>query len=78
MLSYNSASQRDVTSLLNWLEGTGCISEEETSYLDRTSDLVSLASSSDLAMKQLEDWVEDRLIQHYRGFREVRDRNPTG
>ncbi|KAI1311118.1 hypothetical protein F5Y03DRAFT_321598 [Xylaria venustula] len=70
MLSYNSASSRDVTSLLNWLEGTGCLSEEETSYLDRRSDLVSLASSSDLALEQLEDWVEDRLIQHYQGFRE--------
>jgi hypothetical protein len=26
-------------------------------------------------MKRLEDWVEDRLVQHYKGFRAVRDSN---
>ncbi|KAF3762741.1 hypothetical protein M406DRAFT_357578 [Cryphonectria parasitica EP155] len=69
-LSYSHANPRDVASLQNWLDGTGCINEDETSYLDTRSDLVSLTSSSDLAMKQLEDWVEDQLIQYYRGFRE--------
>jgi hypothetical protein len=72
MLSYSNASARDIGSLQNWLEGTGCVSEDEISYLDRENDLVSLATSSDLAMKQLEDWIEDRLIQYYKGFRAVK------
>jgi len=73
MLSYTRANPREVESLQNWLEGTGCIDEDETSYLERRGDLVSLASSHDHAMKRLEDWVEDRLVQHYKGFRAVRD-----
>ena len=44
--------------------------EIETSYLDKENDLVSLASSSDLAMEQLEDWIEDCLIR-LKGFRNV-------
>ncbi len=73
MLSYSHADPRDVASLQNWLDETGCLSEDEASYLNTGSDLVSLAPSRDPAMKQLEDWVEDRLIQHYKGFRAVRN-----
>ncbi|KAM5379416.1 hypothetical protein ACJZ2D_004114 [Fusarium nematophilum] len=63
------ADHRDLDSLQNWLEETGCLTEEETSYLHTGGDLVNLASSRDPAMKQLEDWVEERLIRHYKGFR---------
>lgn len=71
MLSYGRANSRDTDSLRNWLEETGCLVEAETLYLEQQNDLVSLASSSDVAMKRLEDWVEDRLIQYYKGFRAV-------
>ena len=71
MLSCPRANARDVASLQSWLERTGCVHEDETSYLDQENELVSLASSSDLAMKQLEDWIEDRLIRYYKGFRAV-------
>lgn len=71
LLSYGRANSRDSASLRNWLEETGCLVEDETSYLERENDLVSLASSSDVAMKRLEDWIEDRLIQYYKGFRVV-------
>jgi hypothetical protein len=69
MLSCSRANARDIASLQNWLERTGCVNEDEISYLDRENELVSLASSSDLALKQLEDWVEDRLIRYDKGFR---------
>ncbi|OXV10498.1 hypothetical protein Egran_01741 [Elaphomyces granulatus] len=71
MLSCSRANARDIASLQNWLERTGCVNEDEISYLDRENELVSLASSSDLAMKQLEDWIEDRLIRYDKGFRTV-------
>jgi hypothetical protein len=70
-LSCSLANARDVASLQNWLERTGCVKEDEISYLDRENELLTLASSSDLAMKQLEDWIEDQLIQYYKGFRAV-------
>ncbi len=72
MLSCSRANARDVASLQNWLESTGSVNEDEISYLDRENELISLASSSDLAMKQLEDWIEDCLIRYYKGFRAVR------
>ena len=71
MLSCSRANARDIASLQNWLERTGCVSEDEISYLDRENELVTLASSSDLAMKQLEDWIEDQLIRYHKGFRAV-------
>ena len=70
-LSYSPASSRDVTSLCNWLEEMGCLSEEESLYLNRVRDLVSLASSRDVAMNSMEAWVEDRLVQFCCGFRTV-------
>ncbi|KAK4208936.1 hypothetical protein QBC37DRAFT_451551 [Rhypophila decipiens] len=69
MLSYSRASSRDLASLRNWLDDTGCLSEDETVYLDRENDLVSLASSGDHAMKQIEDWIEDKVIDNYGDFR---------
>ena len=71
MLGNGQANSRDVISLRNWLDDTGCVNADETSYLERENDLVSLASSGDLAMKQLEDWIEDGLVRYYKGFREV-------
>ena len=55
VLSYSRSTPRDVESLQNWLEETGCLNEDEASYLERGNELVTLASSSDSAIKQLED-----------------------
>ena len=71
MMSSGPANPRDAVSLQNWLEETGCITREETAYLRNGSDLVSLGSSGDLAVKNLEDWVEDRLVRYYRNFRKL-------
>ncbi|TPX13063.1 uncharacterized protein E0L32_006489 [Thyridium curvatum] len=72
MLTYCRANSRDVASLQNWLESTGCLVRHETSYLERENDLVSLATSDDVALKRLEDFIEDRLIQYYKGFRSTK------
>ncbi|KAK3936714.1 hypothetical protein QBC46DRAFT_461337 [Diplogelasinospora grovesii] len=72
MLSFGSAEGRDVRSLQNWLDGTGCLAREETAYLTHSRDLVSLAPAGDNAVLQLETWVEDKLIRFYRGFRKRR------
>jgi hypothetical protein len=76
MLSFGSAEGRDVRSLQNWLDGTGCLAREETAYLTHSRDLVSLAPAGDNAVLQVETWVEDKLIRFYRGFRKVRESQP--
>jgi hypothetical protein len=53
------------------VNGTGCLSREETAYLEHDRDLICLAPSGDSAIGQLEIWVEDKIIRFYRGFREV-------
>ncbi|KAH8689812.1 hypothetical protein BGW36DRAFT_389784, partial [Talaromyces proteolyticus] len=68
MLQFKPAQRRDISSLRNWVEGNACLDREETAYLDHTSDLISLASTNDVGW--LEEWVEDKLISYYRGFRE--------
>ena len=62
-----------MSSLQNWVDGTGCLSREETQYLEHEHEheLITLASPNDTAMKQLEDWVEDLFVRRYKGFREV-------
>jgi hypothetical protein len=73
MLSLRLAERRDVESLNHWLDGNGCLSEEESAYLAHHGELVSLAPASDDAMLQLESWVEDKLMWLWRGFRKVRN-----
>ncbi|KAK4076865.1 hypothetical protein Purlil1_12547 [Purpureocillium lilacinum] len=72
MLGLGSAQPRDVESLQNWLEGTGCLDREEAAYLTHRHDLTSLAPMGDTAVLQLETWIEDRLIRLWRGFRKNR------
>ena len=74
MLSFGPAQRRDVESLQNWLDGTGCLAREEAAYLAHQRDLVSLAPVADNAVMQLETWVEDKLIRYCRGFRSVREK----
>lgn len=71
IMNFNSALPRDVLSLQNWVEGTGCLSRDETKYLKHERELFSLVPPGDNAMKQLEDWVEDQLVRHYKNFRAV-------
>lgn len=72
-LSYKHSSSKDITSLRNWVEGTGCLDKDETMYLEQEKELITLTSSNDFAIDRLEDWVERLLIRYYQGFRAVRN-----
>jgi hypothetical protein len=72
MLRLQPAEGREISSLQNWVEATGCLAREETAYLAYRSDLASLAPAVDNAVLQLETWVEDKLVQYWQGFRSVR------
>jgi hypothetical protein len=70
MFSLGEARDGDITSLQNWLDGTGCLAREERAYLAANhSELVSLAPVADNATLQLETWVEMRLARLCRRFR---------
>jgi hypothetical protein len=71
MLSIDPAEARDIGSLQNWLNGTGCVARDETAYLAHSKELASLAPFRDSALARLEVWVEYALIRFYRGFRKV-------
>ena len=73
ILRLQSAEGRDIASLQNWVEATGCLAREETAYLGFHSDLASLAPTGDGAVLQLETWVEDKLLQYWQGFRNVKN-----
>ncbi|KAI1740158.1 hypothetical protein F4680DRAFT_448354 [Xylaria scruposa] len=68
-LSSNPVASRDNLSLKNWLNGNGCVSRLETAYLDHEEDLFDLTGPGDRATSKLEAWIEDKLIDHYPGFR---------
>lgn len=70
VLAYGRALPRDVSSLRNWMKN-GSLSRDERKYLDSEQDLINLTSPSDAARKNLEDWVEDLLVDHWKGFRSV-------
>ncbi|KAK3983803.1 hypothetical protein QBC44DRAFT_338052 [Cladorrhinum sp. PSN332] len=72
ILSFDPARQRDVESLQNWVDSTGCLAREETAYLAHRHKLVSLAPVDDSAMVQLEAWIEDKLIRFWPNFRKSR------
>ncbi|KAI2632250.1 hypothetical protein GGR54DRAFT_26548 [Hypoxylon sp. NC1633] len=72
VMRFDSAVPRDVESIKNWLDGTSHVSSAETGFLDHVrGELVCLGPSPDSATRQLETWVEDKLIQYYPGFREA-------
>ena len=73
MLEFNNAVPRDVLSLKNWVEGNPDLQRDETAYLDRNTDLISVATVEDNALNRLEALLERSMVQHYKGFRKVRN-----
>ncbi|KAI0894895.1 CHAT domain-containing protein [Annulohypoxylon nitens] len=71
ILNMKTASPQDIKSLQNWLDGTGGLSGNETTFLDQRRDLTTLVSSEDDTTKDLETWVEKKFIKYYPGFREL-------
>ena len=59
--AYETAKAQLVSSLLNWVDGNGCIARAETAYLD-SGELISMASNDDTVMAWLEIWVEKGLF----------------
>ncbi|KAI1504694.1 hypothetical protein F5X99DRAFT_370710 [Biscogniauxia marginata] len=73
MLSFETATNRDVANLQNWIDGNGCIAREETAYLEQGEDLLTVASPNDSAIIWLGLLVEkgrvylrERFGQHPR------------
>lgn len=58
-----SPRPRDIQNLQNWVENTGLVVEEETLFLDKQDDLLSLGSlGRDEVVRILEGPVEDAII----------------
>jgi hypothetical protein len=62
ILGYEPPKPRDVLNLQNWISGNGCIAREETAYLDRSKDLLSISFQEDSAVTWLEALVEYGLF----------------
>ncbi|KAK5633092.1 hypothetical protein RRF57_008806 [Xylaria bambusicola] len=75
-LSLRRPPRRNVTSLINWLNGTAALARDETAYLINTNDLVSLSSSGDGLVTSMEGLAEDSLIRFHKGFRSVSQKYP--
>ncbi|KAK4690873.1 hypothetical protein P7C71_g6014, partial [Lecanoromycetidae sp. Uapishka_2] len=74
--SLESAKQRDIASLRNWIAGTACVAREETAYLSHPSDLINISSPKDHASDRLETLLEESLMRFWKGFRGVVVRLP--
>jgi hypothetical protein len=60
MVKMMAAKERDVNSLRNWLNSTGCIARAERRYLDDDADLMNLTSENvDGALSGVQELVED-------------------
>ncbi|OJD28905.1 uncharacterized protein BKCO1_10400011 [Diplodia corticola] len=57
-----AADRRDVVSMKNWIEGTGCIQRKESRYLDLEDDLLNLTGTVDSAITRIETVIEDCAV----------------
>lgn len=69
-LSFKDADRGDISSLRAWLNNNGSIAKEETTYIQKERDLLTISPLTDSALFQFEAWVEKRLAQ-YEFFRRV-------
>ena len=76
VFALQDASVRDIGSIQNWIEGTGCVAREETAFLEREDDLVNLASPRDYAIASLEPVIETIVMYLCKWFKRV-SRLPT-
>lgn len=74
MNEFLPAQNRDITSLQNWVNGTGSIARAESGYLDNDKDLLTFKSSDDGPLLQLEEKVAVVFIQLFKGFYRVCER----
>ncbi|KAH6646595.1 hypothetical protein BKA67DRAFT_580038 [Truncatella angustata] len=70
MLNFPPASRRDVESLANWVNNNGCLSWEETEYLTRCNDLLSVAPTDTQTSGPIETWMEGVLVRFFERLRD--------
>lgn len=75
ILNSQNASDRDISSLQNWVTGNACLSRDESAYLKR-QDLFSIVEY-DGPMARAEGLVEDFMIQWFTDIYQVCDLVPT-
>lgn len=63
MLSMPEPRSRDVNNLKNWTAGTGCISRQETDYLEDSKDLANIVGFTDSGISYSESMVEECVFQ---------------
>lgn len=71
ILGFEAAKPRDVLNLQNWVNGNGCIAREETAYLERYKELLSVSSLDDHAITWLEILVGGILVRLSKCFGKV-------
>lgn len=57
-LQFRNADPRDISSISNWIEGTGCIARAESGFLEKEDDMANLSGSLDDAVSFIEIFVE--------------------
>ena len=57
-----TATKRDLTSIQNWLAGTGSIASAETTFLSHSDDLANLTGVPDSAVNYIDVLVADLII----------------
>ena len=72
ILNLQGASRRDAESLRNWVDGNSCLARDETSFLSKQNDLVSLVAPGDDAVARLGPAVEDMMIRGHKMLAAVR------
>ena len=71
MLDYRPAPARAVLNLIEWTRNTACIARDETAYLDRVGDLITVATPSDDALERVEEALEDGFVRFRKSRRKV-------
>jgi hypothetical protein len=65
------APERDIGSIQNWIEGTGCIARDESAFLEKENDLFNLASPRDYAIANLEPVIETIVMYFCKWLKKV-------
>ena len=71
MLDYRPAPDRAVLNLVEWTRNNACVARDETAYLDRVGDLITVATPSDDALERVEEALEDAFVRFLKSHRKV-------
>jgi hypothetical protein len=71
VFALQDAPKRDIGSIQNWIEGTGCIARDESAFLEKENDIVNLASPRDYAIANLEPVIETIVMYFCKWLKKV-------